>query len=290
MAIMKNDSHLNFTAYTRPLLHRDLNGNVGNLDGFVSVWRRNRAFTDEEVFLGVVSSRYKIHQNADIFAVVEQELTKRFDPAQIQIKDEWTDHGAVCLRQYIILDKMVQLDGLSKIGFRVVVMNSFNGSKSCTLLAGAIDFFCTNGMISGEFDRLSSTHHARLNADKLSLFLNQAYLAFGKDTEIMKSAVGVSCTPDAGKDLLLKLNETDKFKDNIRTALLDNMYQRGDNLWAVISTATWWASVEGDNWAVPRSDAAMNNAPIRRIERQREVRTWMKKHINPLIITHEAAQ
>ena len=286
--IMQHESFVNFHAYEKHVYHYNPDDFEHTpIDGFKSLWRSERG---KEIFLGIVSNRYRVIQNWQLFSAIERVLVDIFGSLDnVAIVDEWSDNGAVCLRQYIMHDSVKQLDvnDRSRIAFRVIASNSFNGGKSATVLAGAIDFFCTNGMIIGEFDRLVTTHHTGLNIAKLTDFVRNAYDAFGRDFELNKKLLGISCTRKHAVRLLEKLNDTAKFKDNIGSALDDNIVHHGWNLWSVLSTATWWSSTREASWAVPNGEAASNNAPVRRLERQKEVRAWTKMHLAPLVHTPE---
>ena len=49
----------------------------------------------------------------------------------------------------IVTDKME-----TSIGNRIIALHGVDGSCSNQVFFGAIDFFCTNGMIRGEFDKI----------------------------------------------------------------------------------------------------------------------------------------
>lgn len=286
--IMLPESFLNFHAYEKHVYHyvHDEFEHTP-IKGFKSLWRNEQG---RDLFLGIVSARYKVIQNYQLFDAIECALIELFGSLDnIDVKDEWTDKGAVCLRQYVVKSSVRQLDehDRSRIAFRVIANNSFNGSKSATVLAGAIDFFCTNGTIIGEFDRLTSSHHTNLNSEKLIEFLRNAYAAFGRDFELNQKLLGTRCTRKHAVALLEKLEDTDKFKSNIGSALDDNIVHHGWNLWAVLSAATWWSSTQEQTWANPGGDAAVNNAPLRRLERQKQVKAWTKTHLAPHVLTNK---
>lgn len=284
-----NNDDVNFVAYSKPLYHRDEKLSSHRINGYKGIWREKNT---REIMLGVVGSKYKIIQNYELFSCVEDTLRKIFgDNYDVTVKDETVSDGASVLRQYVVKSTMRELDQFcrSNIAFRVIARNAFNGSASATVLAGAIDFFCTNGTILGEFDRLINAHSTNLNTDRLSEFIRNAYAEFGRDFEFNQKLLGTRCTRKHALRLLEKLADTEKFKDNIGKALDDNIVHHGWNLWAVQSTATWWSSTREAGWANPNGEAATNNAPLRRLERQKLVRAWAKTNLRPVAGTDAVA-
>lgn len=282
------DSEINFHAYKLPLDMRTTK--LGHIDsGFFVIVRAiiKDGVPHPEVIGGPVTERYRIFQNREIFDAIEHVIGEKFGVnghVTCSILDQMAWHGGTSIRQYIITNSMAQI-GKSRLYFRVIARNGFDTSTSFTALAGAIDGFCTNGNIFGEFIQTRQRHVKALDMKGFSEWLNAAYEQFGKEITTVQQfqlhTITAQAFPDV-RELLFKLAPDNKrFQENIGAELMKNIEYHGHNMWAIVSTATWWASTQEEGWAVPSSEASQLVAPVRTLDRQQQVRRWIANHIKP---------
>jgi len=286
-------SDLYFHAFERDVYSkRDVQDqSLLDIPRYKAIWRRLSGDSNNGTyhFLGMVSLRYRIFQNSSIFKAIETVLSDLFSKdgmIDLTIQDDSEDHGAVSIRQYIIRSSIASVGERSKLMFRVVVTNTFDATGAFRCYAGDIDSFCTNGRISGEYIIERVRHDKSLDLKKLSQFIIEAHTRYLNGVVMANRLHAFTVTGSQANELLCHLNDTDRFKDNIGTILLANIEYHGRNLWAVVSTATWWASTQDAGWAVPSTPASIAVAPTRRLNRQHNVATWMRKHVYPLIKEH----
>lgn len=281
------DSEINFHAYKLPLDMRTTK--LGHIDSGFYVIVRSITRDDApypQIIGGPVTERYRIFQNREIFNCVEQVLGEVFGidgHVTCSILDQLAWHGGASIRQYIITNSLIQV-GKSRLYFRVIIKNAFDTSTSFVALAGAIDGFCTNGSIFGEFVQVRQRHVKALNMEGFAEWLRAAYVQFGQEIKTIEQFQLNVVTHNEALELLDKLAPGNKkFKENICDTLVDNIEFHGRNLWAVISTATWWASTQEEGWAVPSAQASQLIAPVRTLDRQQQVRRWINAHVLPFI-------
>ena len=283
------DSEINFHAYKLPLDMRTVK--MGHIvSGYYIIVR---AITGEngqpypQIIGEPVTERYRIFQNAEIFSTVEQVLGEVFGEGgyvTCSILDQLAWYGGASIRQYIFTNSMHQI-GKSRLYFRVIIKNGFDKSTSFVALAGAIDGFCTNGAIFGEFVQVRQRHVKALDMTGFSAWLKSAYEQFGKEITTVQQfqlhTITAQALPSVRRLLFNLAPDNKRFQENIGSELMKNIEYHGHNMWAVVSTATWWASTQEEGWAVPSSEASQLVAPARTLDRQQSVRRWIANHVKP---------
>lgn len=241
--------------------------------------------------IGFVSPRYKIHQNPDIFHQVERVLSQHFaigNVVRCAVLDEWSFDGRFCVRQYV-LRMPSDAVGKSRMLFRIVVFNSFDKSRSFGMYGGSIDALCLNGRVSGAFLKMSVRHNTSIDPTELEEFMTKCIENYGVELAEARHMLGYSVNRVHAEDLLHKLDTTENFRSMIMDEFTKNAYVHGMNLWAVVSTATWWATTRDEGWAVPKH-ANNDRHVLRNLDRQLIVDRWIAKFISPKIAEKEGKQ
>ena len=66
----------------------------------------------------------------------------------------------------------------TEIGNRIISLHGIDGSCSNQVFFGAIDFFCTNGMITGDHDKVRKKNTANFSMESFIYELNRARTDF----------------------------------------------------------------------------------------------------------------
>ena len=114
--------------------------------------------------LGVVGRSYRVIPNSDLFENMNQAINSSMNQRAIDTMEVLDSE----VRDYAKTYREIRFPEISRsietrehktdVGFRIVMENSFDGSGSVKILLGAIDFFCTNGMVHGQYDVFKKTH------------------------------------------------------------------------------------------------------------------------------------
>lgn len=150
--------------------------------------------TDDSVTpLSIVGIAYKVIRNDELFPHVEQRMRERLDPhllRGVQVSEQMSYHGRDCYREYVFPNLRCNVQGSGDVAFRLIIGNSY-GAKSVSLIAGAIDFFCTNGMIIGTHERTARKHTSGLTVQGLDAWIGDSVTYFTQHTERMQSWAGI---------------------------------------------------------------------------------------------------
>lgn len=219
--------------------------------------------------VGVVSASYKPLPNREFFATIEEALSIAI-PEELRkgvmVRDRMSGGGAWSQREYVFPEFSEVLKGTkfeTKMGLRIVAWNSYDGSASAGLMTGLIDFFCTNGMIVGRsIERELRRHSTQLTPQH---FLPGLRTNLGKIHEEIEKVRQMQATPlDQDKMLhfLEKHLSGQRAAEMVKRTAVE-VEVRGENVFALHSALTYYASHSDDQFAVRNADAAREARMLR---------------------------
>ena len=144
--------------------------------------------------LGVVGKNYQKLSTKELCQSVEQEYIGSLTHEQLNgvlVVDKTAYHGGLCIRQYIFPNIRADIQSRnSDVAFRTIIVNGYDGSSSFKLYNGAIDFFCTNGMVTGIYDMMVKKHTKGLTIPKLTDKIKSSIDIFYKQAEQWNKWIG----------------------------------------------------------------------------------------------------
>ena len=237
-----------------------------------------RMTTDKSpVLLSVVNSTYKLATNKELFTTIEQTIIDKVEPSclvGVQLKDHISYDGRVCYREYVFPNLRCDIGAKSDIGFRIVVSNSYGGG-AIKLLAGAIEFFCTNGMVSGQYESTYARHTSGLVMSTFASNITSALDRFVSDAQRWRKWVETPVEFISAMVLLKNIASSPRMAEALSIQCAREFDVRGPNLWSVYSAMTYYASHNDGNFAT-RSDSEdeSSGAATSMFKRELTVRDW----------------
>lgn len=250
------DREIFFNVYEQPVVSRDTRHTAEDKKMLT------RTTPDGDVYLNVVNSGYRVVENAEVLEPLQRQMINYFDPLvleDVKIKDTISANGNVCYAEYLFprLKHGIETSTGHKteFGLRFVMKNTFDGKGSVTMWSGLIDFFCTNGTVMGQYDVTRKRHSRNFNTDgfisafKMSMTSHRQ--AVEKYQRYADTKVGSSTKVEQLFDKLTKTNRQDQkrsegLSDRLFSQWMDEVRVRGDNLFAVQSALTHYASHDDD--------------------------------------------
>lgn len=241
---------------------------------------------DNNVYLSVVNKSYRVVENQEILEPLQQQIANYFDPSvleTIKIKDVVSKSGASCFFDYTFPKVAKEIETRhghnTTVGLRFILKNSFDGSGAITLYGGAIDFFCTNGSIRGEYDVAKKRHTSSFEIEGFIQYFDDIFEKF-KDTVDVYQTYANTKVSNTSKvmTLLNKLvrNSEDDAKrrnslsERLFAQYIDESENRGHNVFSVMSALTHYSSHDDDRFGLTkRSDGGTL------YKRQAKVANWL---------------
>lgn len=283
-AVFPHSDKLFFPVVARPLAIEKQNGVTSYfpIDTHKAVCRPDPDGGKEPVLLGVVGKDYQIVDNRKLFGAVEEQLAKGL-PADVlrsaEVKDSVSRGGAFTCRDYTFPAAKCRIVGRNghqtEVAFRTVLWNTHDGSGSAKLVTGAIDFFCSNGIISGDFDVFGRKHTRNFDVSKFGNKVAEALSKFWIEAEKLQSWAKTDVDPDKVHEALQALPGVSERKaERLFAHFQENEAPvRGSTVYAVYSALTWYASHPEDERFKVRNTGNDNVAETL-TRREFEVRNW----------------
>lgn len=212
--------------------------------------------TDTEKALGAVQERYQIVQNQELFDSLAQALdgaapARALEGAKIKPATSYGGRQAFADISFPRLtEDLIQARGnATALTFRLLLWNSFDGSSPVRLAAGAIDGFCTNGMIFGSYDLFGRRHTKGFSQQDLSDFVGNSFILFQeKITELRRETFAAIELTQAEE--FLKKNFSERRAAQLLERFAIEAQERGATVWALRSALTFYASHNSSQFAV----------------------------------------
>lgn len=236
-------SPIMFHAYERELFYLGKEQRY-NVQTHKALVRMDEA-TQQPVTLNVVGKSYKVVQNEELFDQVHAGMRTALTEGEVrgaEIIDRVSHGGARCFREYRFRNISVTSPENDTIGFRVIVENGF-GTGAIKIHAGAIDFFCTNGMILGDYVSMYAKHTSGVQIIRFKEHVELAVQMFWKHKDLWGQLRSKVLTDDALVQKWLQEQFSKPVGNKIYLQyLVEKQVRGGQNAWALHCAMTRYAS------------------------------------------------
>ena len=161
----------------------------------------------------------------------------------------------------------------TEVAQRIIALHGVDGTCSNTVLFGAIDFFCTNGMIRGEHDKVRRKNTSGFNLDTFIDQLNRSKQDFYTQSERLQGWANKPLYADNVKSMLESL---DKGKSKRMFELYNQeVGVRGNNAFALYSAFTNYATYADERNGFKLRNTGKDTDAVSMWEREEKVSRWV---------------
>jgi len=269
------DSELYFDVWERPAYFKGKDNTYYEAPDHKHIVRM---YDDEPLAIGMVGKNYKLLKNRELYEGIEDTFVDTLTKEELNgvtRTDRVSYMGGTSIRDYIFPDIRADITSAkSDVAFRVIAINGYDGSSSFKFYHGAIDFFCTNGMVTGSYDMIIKRHTAGLQVPRLTDRLRNSIDIFYKQAEQWSKWVGREiCDEDAEECFKAMPNVSDKRVAQLMRQFAIECDSHGRTVWALYSAATYYATSNEGQFSV-RSTSRDHTATTL-INREQQVRSWL---------------
>jgi len=244
-------------------------------------------------YLATVGNRYKVICNAPILQTVHGQMISVFGPEyfngdeenSVKIKVTLAKNGAHTFVEYTFPQLAVDIETTNghrtKLLYRQIYKNTFDGSSALTMYVGNIDFFCWNGQISGEYSLIRESHRGHLNianfADTFRTTMDNYKETSGVYRKMAQAKVKEGIAGNIFDRIVYgndrnKWPEQTRLSDHLRNLYLDERETRGWNIYSMMSAMTSYAK----NGTRSGSVKTLGDQDAGRFAREKRVNKWMR--------------
>ena len=268
-----DDSPLYFQTWERPVYfsgHGDKMYENPNYKAIVRVDELNNP-----IQIGMVGRNYKVIPMKDICNEVENSLCEVIEPEhleQVKTRDMMSYKGGMLFKEYTFPSITFRIAD-DDIGFRIIIITAYDGSTSFRLYTGAINFFCLNGMVDGQFEMLVRRHTSGLTIPSMTDRIKKGVEIFHTRAETYQRWIGKTISDEDAKTVFEAIpNVSERRVDQLMNQYFHEAIRYGRTVWALYNAATFYSSHDEGDFSV--RNTGNDNTAATLMNRERQIRTW----------------
>ena len=210
---------------------------------------------DTDEVIGIVGSKFNSVTHKEFFDKVCRTMSEQLgDEAMEGANVKWNNarNGAFAMldatlpatKALITTDKQQ-----TEISQRVIALHGVDGSCSNMVFFGAIDFFCTNGMITGDYNKVRRKNTSNFCMNRFIQELNQSSIDFYEQADQLQTWAKTELPVYSTKgwvEFLSKITKSDQKAMKMIHLVQQEVSKRGRNVFALYSAFTNYASYADD--------------------------------------------
>ena len=237
--------------------------------------------TDTGEYLGVVGNDFNTETHKDFFHTVQDTMLEKLSPQEVQgatISWKSAKNNAWALMDITlpnVTTKIVTDRHETMIAQRIISLRAVDGSCSNQVFFGAIDFFCTNGMIRGEHDKVRRKNTSGFNVDNFATQLRKSNEDFQMQTRQIQQWAETSLATVDGKAFLEKLMKSERQAEKMFMLYNQEVSTRGRNKFALYSAFTNYATYADERNGFQLRRTGNDTQAVSMFSRESDVAKWV---------------
>jgi len=236
---------------------------------------------DTDEVIGIVGSKFNSVTHTEFYDRVWETMSEQLGEEAmkgVQVKWNTARNNAFAMldatmpstKALITTDKQQ-----TEISQRVIALHGVDGLCSNQVFFGAIDFFCTNGMIRGEHDKVRRKNTTNFNMSTFIKELENANSDFYSQAEQLQTWARTPLEYNSVRDMLHSLMGSEKKGDKMLGLYSQEIQTRGHNAFALYSAFTNYASYADERNGFKLRDTGNDTNSISMWGREQEVTKWV---------------
>ena len=158
---------------------------------------------------------------------------------------------------------------------RIIALHGIDGSCSNQVFFGAIDFFCTNGMVRGEHDKVRRKNSSGFTLSGFIRQLEASTQSFYQQSKQLQHWAKTRTTPYDVKAMLDSLMSNERQAEKMFNLYNHEAAVRGHNKWSLYSAMTNYASYADERNGFTMRKTSLDNEAITMFKREQDVAGWV---------------
>ena len=232
-------------------------------------------------YLGVVGHNFSCVDHRPFFQGVEDAMTENLDNSQLDdAKVTWQsarnnswgmmDITLPNVKRTIISDKHE-----TTVNQRFIALHAIDGSCSNQVYYGAIDTFCTNGMITGDYDKVRRKNSSNFSMDRFIDELKNSRRDFDTQMDTFQQWAFSPIGKFDIKAMLDALMGSDSKAEKMYTLYNQEVSKRGKTLFALYSAFTNYATYADERNGFRMRNTGNDTQAQTMWLREQEVAKWI---------------
>ena len=240
---------------------------------------------DTGEYIGVVGKSFNCADHQDFFYGVQNVMTENLPAADLKTVDvSWRTarDNAWALMDLKLTDVSATIrtdKHETVISPRIIALHGIDGSASNQVFFGKIDFFCTNGMINGEYDKVrrKNTSNFQMNdfIRELAALRSDFYVEAQRMQRWADTPLKGWGTTSKVQDMLESIIKSERKAKKMTDLYYSEAKTRGHNVFALYSAFTNYASYADSRNGFTLRNTGNDTASESMWKREQEVSKWI---------------
>ena len=233
-------------------------------------------------YIGVVGDTFNCASHADFFEGVHNTITENLGDAECEgMNMKWriARQNAWAMLDMTLPNVTARIETdkhSTTIAQRIIALHGIDGSCSNQTFFGAIDFFCTNGQIRGEHDKIRRKNSANFSMDRFIRDLRESSQSFYAQSKRLQSWANKSLFVWDVKSMLKTLLKSDRTAEKMLALYNEEASVRGQNVWALYSAFTNYATYADDRNGFTLRNTGKDTNAVSMFQRENKVAQWIE--------------
>ena len=236
---------------------------------------------DTGEYIGVVGDTFNCASHTEFFEGVHNTVTEHLGEAECEdmnMKWRTAKQNAWAMLDMTLPNVTARIETdkhSTTIAQRIIALHGIDGSCSNQVFFGAIDFFCTNGMIRGEHDKVRRKNTSNFSMDRFISDLRNSKQDFYAQAERLQHWANISLTTVDVKAMLEKLLKSDRAAEKMFVLYNQEVSVRGRNVFALYSAFTNYASYADERNGFQLRNTGNDTKAVSMFQREHKVSQWI---------------
>jgi len=237
---------------------------------------------DTGEYIGVVGDTFNCASHTEFFEGVHDTVTENLGAAQCEdMNMKWRSarQNAWAMLDMTLPNVTARIETdkhSTTIAQRIIALHGIDGSCSNQTFFGAIDFFCTNGMIRGEHDKVRRKNTANFTMDRFIRDLRESTQSFYAQSERLQGWANKPLFRGDVKAMLDTLLKSDRMAEKMFGLYNQEASVRGQNVWALYSAFTNYASYADERNGFNLRNTGKDTGAVSMFQRESKVSQWIE--------------
>ena len=233
-------------------------------------------------YIGVVGDTFNCASHVDFFEGVHDTITENLGEAECEgMNMKWNiaRQNAWAMLDMTLPNVTARIETdkhSTTIAQRIIALHGIDGSCSNQTFFGAIDFFCTNGMIRGEHDKVRRKNSANFSMARFIRDLRESTQSFYAQSSRLQGWANKPLFVGDVKSMLETLLKSDRTAEKMLTLYNQEAAVRGQNVWALYSAFTNYASYADERNGFALRNTGKDTNAVSMFNRESKVSQWIE--------------
>ena len=233
-------------------------------------------------YIGVVGDTFNCASHTDFFEGVHNTITENLGEAECEdmnMKWKIARQNAWALLDMTLPNVTARIETAkhsTTIAQRIIALHGIDGSCSNQTFFGAIDFFCTNGQIRGEHDKVRRKNTSNFSMDRFIRDLRESTQSFYAQSKRLQGWANKPLFVGDVKSMLETLLKSDRTAEKMLALYNQEASVRGQNVWALYSAFTNYATYADDRNGFALRNTGKDTNAVSMFQRENKVAQWIE--------------